>query len=144
MARLFLWHPADVDHFAAAQAFDIAGVDIYHPTQNQLTGTEISFGGDLARSLKRSNYLVLETQAQGFPHWLPYPGQLRLQAMSHVAAGASMVAYWHFHSIHNSFETYWKGLLSQDLLPNRPIVKPRRSGAILPASATAFESDDPK
>jgi beta-galactosidase len=108
----------DVDHFAAAQAFDIAGVDIYHPTQNQLTGTEISFGGDLARSLKRSNYLVLETQAQGFPHWLPYPGQLRLQAMSHVAAGASMVAYWHFHSIHNSFETYWKGLLSQDLLPN--------------------------
>jgi beta-galactosidase len=98
----------DVDHFAAAVPFDIAGVDIYHPSQNQLTGTEIAFGGDLARSLKRNNYLVLETQAQGFPQWLPYPGQLRLQAFSHVAAGASMVAYWHFHSIHNSFETYWK------------------------------------
>ena len=108
----------DVDHFAAAQAFDIAGVDIYHPSQSHLTGTEIAFGGDLARSMKRSNYLVLETQAQGFPQWLPYPGQLRLQAFSHVAAGASMVAYWHFHSIHNSFETYWKGLLSQDLQPN--------------------------
>ncbi len=108
----------DVDHFAAAVPFDIAGVDIYHPSQNQLTGTEIAFGGDLARSLKRNNYLVLETQAQGFPQWLPYPGQLRLQAFSHVAAGASMVSYWHFHSIHNSFETYWKGLLSQDLLPN--------------------------
>lgn len=108
----------DLDHFAAAVPFDIAGVDIYHPSQSHLTGTEIAFGGDLARSLKRNNYLLLETQAQGFPQWLPYPGQLRLQAFSHVAAGASMVAYWHFHSIHNSFETYWKGLLSQDLLPN--------------------------
>lgn len=29
-----------------------------------------------------------------------------------------MVAYWHWHSIHNSFETYWKGLLSHDFKPN--------------------------
>ncbi|GGG14348.1 beta-galactosidase [Paenibacillus albidus] len=107
-----------VDHFAAAEAFDIAGVDIYHPSQHELTGTEISFGGDMARSLKQSNYLVLETQAQAFPHWTPYPGQLRLQAFSHLASGANMVAYWHWHSIHNSFETYWKGLLSHDFKPN--------------------------
>ncbi|WP_379160039.1 beta-galactosidase [Paenibacillus sp. sgz5001063] len=107
-----------VDHFAAAEAFDIAGVDIYHPSQHELTGTEIAFGGDMTRSLKRSNYLVLETQAQAFPHWTPYPGQLRLQAFSHLASGANMVAYWHWHSIHNSFETYWKGLLSHDFKPN--------------------------
>ncbi|SDM64488.1 beta-galactosidase [Paenibacillus jilunlii] len=107
-----------VDHFAAAEAFDIAGVDIYHPSQHELTGTEIAFGGDMARSLKRSNYLVLETQAQAFPHWTPYPGQLRLQAFSHLASGANMVAYWHWHSIHNSIETYWKGLLSHDFKPN--------------------------
>ena len=42
----------DVDHFAAARAMDVAGIDIYHPTQDALTGTEISFGGDLARSMK--------------------------------------------------------------------------------------------
>ncbi|NQX45576.1 beta-galactosidase [Paenibacillus tritici] len=107
-----------VDHFAAAEAFDIAGVDIYHPSQHELTGTEIAFGGDLTRSLKRSNYLVLETQAQAFSHWTPYPGQLRLQAFSHLASGADMVAYWHWHSIHNSMETYWKGLLSHDFKPN--------------------------
>lgn len=107
-----------VDHFAAAEAFDIAGVDIYHPSQHELTGTEISFGGDMTRSLKRSNYLVLETQAQAFPNWTPYPGQLRLQAFSHLASGANMVAYWHWHSIHNSIETYWKGLLSHDFQPN--------------------------
>lgn len=108
----------DVDHFAAAQAFDVAGVDIYHPSQDTLTGAEISFCGDETRSLKGSNYLVLETQAQAFPHWTPYPGQLRLCAFSHLASGANMVEYWHWHSIHNSAETYWKGLLSHDFAPN--------------------------
>ncbi|OMF27158.1 beta-galactosidase [Paenibacillus sp. FSL H8-0548] len=107
-----------VDHFAASEPFDIAGVDIYHPSQDDLTGIEISFGGDMTRSLKHDNYLVLETQAQAFPNWTPYPGQLRLQAFSHIASGANMVAYWHWHSIHNSFETYWKGLLSHDFMPN--------------------------
>ncbi len=108
----------DVDHFEAAKAMTIAGADIYHPGQDQLTGCEIAFGGDLTRSLKKDNYLVIETQAQGQPAWLPYPGQLRLQAFSHLASGANMVAYWHWHSIHNSFETYWKGLLSQDFEPS--------------------------
>jgi beta-galactosidase len=108
----------NVDHFAASQAFDIAAVDIYHPSQDELTGIEISFGGDSARSLKGTNYLVMETQAQAFTNWVPYPGQLRLQAFSHLASGANMVAYWHWHSIHNSFETYWKGLLSHDFEPN--------------------------
>lgn len=109
----------DVDHFATAKALDIAGVDIYHPSQDRLTGAEISFGGDLTRGMKNGkNYLVLETEAQGFPEWLPYPGQLRLQAFSHLASGANMVEYWHWHSIHNSAETYWKGLLSHDFEPN--------------------------
>ncbi|ACS99575.1 beta-galactosidase [Paenibacillus sp. JDR-2] len=108
----------DVDHFEAAKALDIAGVDIYHPSQDDLTGKEISFGGDSTRSLKGMNYFVLETQAQAFPNWTPYPGQLLQQAFSHLASGANMVEYWHWHSIHNSFETYWKGLLSHDLGPN--------------------------
>lgn len=108
----------NVNHFTASEPFDITGVDIYHPTQDDLTGIEISFGGDVARSTKQQNYLVLETEAQAFSHWTPYPNQLRLQAFSHLASGANMVAYWHWHSIHNSFETYWKGLLSHDLQPN--------------------------
>nr|WP_276310671.1 alpha-amylase family protein [Bifidobacterium sp. SO1] len=108
-----------VDHFTAARTLDIAGCDIYHPTQDDLTGKEIAFGGDLTRSLKDgANYLVLETEAQGNHGWLPFPGQMRLQAYSHLASGADMVEYWHWHSIHNSFETYWKGLLSHDLEPN--------------------------
>jgi len=108
-----------VNHFEAAKALDIAGVDIYHPSQDALTGIEIAFGGDVTRSMKSGkNYLVIETEAQGMGQWLPYPGQLRLQAFSHLASGANMVAYWHWHSIHNSAETYWKGLLSHDFEPN--------------------------
>lgn len=108
----------DCEHNKTAKVLTIAGCDIYHPSQSELTGEEIAFGGDVIRSLKQDNYLVLETEAQGYPWWTPYPGQLYLQAMSHIASGANMVEYWHWHSIHNSFETYWKGVLSHDLKEN--------------------------
>lgn len=104
----------DVDQFDASDALTIAGSDIYHPTEHDLTGAEIAFGGAITYGLKKSNYYILETEAQGNFGWLPYPRQLRLQAFAHTAAGADGVSYWHWHSIHNSFETYWKGLLSHD------------------------------
>ena len=107
-----------VNHLHASQCLTIAGTDIYHPTQDDLTGAEIAFGGDLIRSLKQNNYLVIETEAQGFPGWTPYKGQLRLQAYSHLASGANSVMYWHWHSIHNACETYWKGILSHDFQEN--------------------------
>lgn len=109
----------DVDHDKASKAVTLAGCDIYHPTQDYLTGKEITFGGSLTRCLKNNNYLILETQVQGFPDWTPFDGQLRLQAFSHLSNGANGVMYWHWHSIHNSFETYWKGILSHDLKENR-------------------------
>lgn len=109
----------DVNHFEASRCLDIAGCDIYHPTQKHLTGAEIAFCGDLTRSLKQDNYLVLETEAQGFPEWMPLDGQLFLQAFSHLASGADCVEYWHWHSLHNACETYWKGLLSHDFQENK-------------------------
>lgn len=108
----------DVNQYDAAQYLDIAGSDIYHPSEDHLTGAEIAFGGDLTRSLKQDNYLILETQAQGNHGWLAYPGQLRLQAFSHLASGADCVEYWHWHSIHNAIESYWKGILSHNLKEN--------------------------
>ena len=108
----------DTNHLHAAQCLTIPGVDIYHPSQDALTGAEIAFGGDMSRSLSGGNYLLLETQAQGFPDWTPYPGQLRLQAYSHIASGSCSVMYWHWHSIHNACETYWKGVLSHDFAEN--------------------------
>ncbi len=109
----------DVNHFEAAEAVTIAGCDIYHPTQDRLTGKEAAFNGAITRSLKHGNYLILETEAQGQIGWTPYDGQLRQQAFTHLSNGADSVMYWHWHSIHNSFETYWRGLLSHDMEENR-------------------------
>lgn len=121
-------HP-EVDQFASAKCMDIAGVDIYHPSQEHLTGAEIAFGGSVARALKKDNYLVLETQSQGLLPWLPYPGQLRLQAYSHLASCANSIMYWNWHSIHNSFESYWKGILSHNLEPGAAYEELKEFGA---------------
>lgn len=121
----FEWHDysygmqPEVNQYEAAKCMDIAGCDIYHPSQSNLSGREITACGNIARGIKGDNYLVLETEAAGNQPWLPYPGQLRLQAISHIANGACMVEYWHWHSIHNAIESYWKGVLSHDLRPNR-------------------------
>lgn len=126
---------SDVNQFQAAENFTVAGTDIYHPSADGLTGEEIAFGGAIMRNLKPDvrNYLVLETQAQGNPGWLPYKGQLRLLAYSHLASGSNSVMYWHWHSIHNSAESYWKGVLSHDLKENEIYEEARIIGRELQA-----------
>lgn len=119
----------DMNHYEASKHLTIVGTDVYHPTQDALTGAEIAFGGDSIRSLKHKNYLMLECQAQAFKYWTPYPGQLRLHAYSHLASGADGVMYWNWHSIHNGFETYWRGLLSHDLDTNPTYEEACRFGA---------------
>jgi beta-galactosidase len=48
----------DVDHFATAKTLDVAGIDIYHPSQDQLTGIEIALGGDITRSMKNGKIIL--------------------------------------------------------------------------------------
>lgn len=111
-------YQSEVNQYEAAACMTVAGADIYHPSNDALTGMEITVCGNISRSLKQGNYLILETEAQGQTPWLPYPGQLRLQAYSHIANGANSVMYWHWHSIHNAIESYWKGVLSHDFSEN--------------------------
>ena len=111
-------YQSQVDQYDAARCMAVAGADIYHPSNEELTGAEITVCGNISRSLKKDNYLILETEAQGLTPWLPYPGQLRLQAYSHIANGSNSVMYWHWHSIHNAIESYWKGVLSHDFSEN--------------------------
>ena len=114
----------DIDQWAIAKSLDIVATNPYYPVQDQLDGHPATLTGDVARSLKNTNFLVTETNAQTigwdskgqFP---PYDGQLRLNVYNHIADGANMVEYWHWHSLHYGQETYWKGLLSHDLEPNR-------------------------
>src|SRR2546430_9143716 len=114
----------NLDQWAIARNLDIIAENPYFETQNRLDARGIWMSGDLGRSLKHTNYLVTETNAQTIgwdsrTQYPQYPGQLRLVVYAHLAAGANMVEYWHWHSLHYGQETYWKGVLSHDLEPNR-------------------------
>lgn len=115
---------SDIDQWAIARSLDIVAENPYFQTQERLSGRGVWLTDDLGRSLKHANFLVTETNAQSIgwdsrTQYPPYPGQLRLVAYAHLAAGANMVEYWHWHSLHYGQETYWKGVLSHDLEPNR-------------------------
>ncbi len=124
ITQCFMPAVQDIDQIESSRYMDVMAVNIYHGQQDDLTGNEIAFGGDYFRSVKNSNYLVTETNAQTIG-WTsntqqpPYPGQLRQNVYAHIGSGANMVEYWHWHSIHYGQETYWKGVLSHDLEPNR-------------------------
>jgi len=113
-----------VDHIAATQKLDMPSLNIYHKSQNDVNGEDVMWADDFFRSVKKTNHLIAETNAQTkgwnskgqFP---PLDGQGRLFVYSHIACGANMVEYWHWHSIHYGEEIYWKGVLGHDLEPNR-------------------------
>jgi len=114
----------DIDQIESSKKMDIMAVNVYHGSQDNLTGDEIAFAGDFFRSVKMKNYLITETNAQTIgwdskSQMPPYDGQLRQNVYAHMGSGANMVEYWHWHSIHYGQETYWKGVLSHDLQPNR-------------------------
>jgi beta-galactosidase len=115
----------EVNEHDIAQSVDIIAANPYHGTQDDFDGETSSWVGDYTRSLKRTNYLVTETNAESIgwdskDQYPPYDGQMRQDVYTHVASGANMVEYWHWHSIHYGQETYWKGVLGHDLEPGRP------------------------
>jgi beta-galactosidase len=114
----------DVNEPAVAAALDVVANNPYFKAQDHLDGAWQALQGDFSRSLKHTNFLVTETNAQTLgwdsaEQLPPYDGQLRLNVYTNVSSGANMVEYWHWHSIHAGQETYWKGVLSHDLEPNR-------------------------
>jgi beta-galactosidase len=115
---------AEVNERDVTKNLDIAAANPYHGTQDQFDGEASSMVGDYVRSLKNTNYLITETNAEAIgwdskEQFPPYDGQLRLDVYTHVSSGANMVEYWHWHSIHYGQETYWKGVLGHDLVPGR-------------------------
>jgi beta-galactosidase len=122
----------DVNEEAIANALDIVAVNIYHGTQDHYDGSFQSLQADFTRSLKHANFLVTETNGQTIGwtsggQYPPYDGQLREDVYTYLADGANMVEYWHWASIHGNQETYWKGILSHDLEPNREYAEVSRT-----------------
>jgi len=123
---------ADVNEQAIANVLDIPAINVYHGTQDHFDGATQSLNEDFARSLKGSNFLITETNAQTTDwtsafQYPPYDGQLREDVYTHLANGANMVEYWHWASIPANQETYWKGVLSHDLEPNRAYAEVSRT-----------------
>src|SRR3954468_8997290 len=115
----------EVNENDISKTLDIVAVNPYHPTQEEFDGEGSSYEGDYGRSLKHTNYLVTETNADTIGgdlrnQYRAYDGQLRLDVYTHLSSGANMVEYWHWHSLHYGQETYWKGILGHDLEPGRP------------------------
>ncbi len=122
----------EVNEREIAGKLNIAAANPYHGTQDQFDGQGSSYVGDYTRSLKQTNYLITETNADTIgwdskEQYPPYDGQMRLDVYTHISSGANMVEYWHWHSIHYGQETYWKGVLSHDLEPGRPYAEVRRT-----------------
>ena len=114
----------EVNESEVSRSLDIAAANPYHGTQDEFDGEASSLTGDYVRSLKGTNYLITETNAEAIgwdsrSQYPPYDGQLRQDVYTHVSSGANMVEYWHWHSIHYGQETYWKGILGHDLIPGR-------------------------
>jgi beta-galactosidase len=122
----------DVNEEAIAGSLDIVADNIYHGTQDHYDGSFQALQCDFSRSLKHGNFLVTETNAQTIgwssgSQFPPYDGQLREDVYTYLANGANMVEYWHWASIHANQETYWKGILSHDLEPNREYAEVSRT-----------------
>ena len=123
---------ADVNEEAIADSLDIVADNIYHGSQDHYDGSFQALQSDFSRSLKHANFLVTETNAQTMgwtsgSQFPPYDGQIREDVYTYLSNGANMVEYWHWASIHANQETYWKGVLSHDLEPNRAYAEVSRT-----------------
>ncbi|WP_165068322.1 beta-galactosidase, partial [Marisediminicola senii] len=120
------------------QALDVVAGNPYYQMQDGLaigkevarngrwwtTGVWALFGqGDRMYATSHSRFLVTETAATSiggpWQNQPPYPGQLAQAALALVARGATMIEYWHWHTLHFGWETYWGGVLPHSQRPGR-------------------------
>jgi beta-galactosidase len=82
-----------------------------------------------------SRFLVTETAASSiggpWQNQPPYPGQLAQAALALVSRGATMIEYWHWHTLHFGVETYWGGILPHSQRPGRLYREAAELGAVL-------------
>ncbi|MFJ2439518.1 beta-galactosidase [Streptomyces sp. NPDC087658] len=138
-----------VEDDALTRRLDITAGNPYYTMQDALALPE---DGDAARqdwtsegtwalyrsadrmySSRQEPYLVTETDAQAISYpWNnrpAYDGQWRQAAWALVSRGASMIEYWHWHTLHYGTETYWGGILPHSGKPGRIYRELARIGA---------------
>ena len=98
----------------------------------------VFLSGDRMFSSRQEPFLVTETNAThiGFP-WDSrpgYDGQWRQAAWALISRGATMIEYWHWHTLHFGAETYWGGILPHSGQPGRVFDELTKLGAELDAA----------
>lgn len=78
---------------------------------------------DRIRASRQEPFLVTETNAQtiggSWRNKPAYDGQWRQAAWALISRGASMIEYWHWHTLHFGTETYVGGILPHSGHPGR-------------------------
>jgi beta-galactosidase len=127
-----------VDDAALTSRLDVAAGNPYYLMQDGLllpnaadtpqfwttAGTwALYLSADRMFASRQQPFLVTETNAQsiGYP-WdnrPAYDGQWRQAAWALISRGATMIEYWHWHTLHFGAETYWGGVLPHSGRPGR-------------------------
>lgn len=137
---------AEANMFEISRYLDVAAINPYHVTQAGLEldaahspnaggpewmtsrqdhagVSQIFLNGDWGRSAKEDNFLITELNANSIggsnTNYPAYEGQLRQVVYTFISKGARMVSYWHWHTLHYGFETYWGGILGHSLEKGR-------------------------
>ena len=125
-----------VDDHAIGAVSDVIAANQYLATQSELSAETDGryafppsgswapfFVADRTWAIGQQPFMVTETNATsiGFP-WFNYPGydgQWRQVAWAMIARGARAIEYWHWHTMHGSWETFWGGILPHSFRPGR-------------------------
>jgi beta-galactosidase len=142
-----------LDDDALSRRLDVTAGNPYYAMQDGLalpdagssqqgwttTGTwAVYLSADRMFSSRQEPFLVTETNAHsiGYP-WNnrpAYDGQWRQAAWALISRGATMIEYWHWHTLHFGAETYWGGVLPHSGRPGRTYQELARIGAELQAA----------
>lgn len=139
-----------------AQVLDLVATNQYLASQAEL-GPDVAgdhtfppsgdwapfYTSDRGWGMRQERFLVTETNAAsiGFP-WFNHPawdGQWRQLAWAMIARGARSIGYWHWHTMHASWETYWGGILPHSLQPGRVYRQIAALGREIADAGTAVE-----
>lgn len=149
-----------VDDRAIGAACDVIASNQYLATQDQLAPETFGdcafppsgswapfFASDRTWAIGRRRFMVTETNATsvGFP-WYNYPaydGQWRQLAWAMIARGARAIGYWHWHTMHASWEAYWGGVLPHSFEPGRVYEEIARIGGEIERAGAAIEGLEP-
>ncbi|MEU1268477.1 beta-galactosidase, partial [Streptomyces sp. NPDC005799] len=104
-----------LDYWRWAPELDIVSNDHYLQSTDTASEIDIAFSGDLTRSLAGGPWLLME-HSTGAVNWQPVnrakgPGEMRRNALAHVAHGADGIAYFQWRAAKAGAEQWHSAML---------------------------------